>query len=356
MKLPWRTYLLSERSKSTESFPEGDRDHKAGPRPVGWQLPKMERRLGSRILSTSAGTNQEAFAPLDWMLFVSIGLIWGSSFLLMDIGLEDFKPGLITWMRVGLGAAVLGFVPGARRRIEPGDRPRLIALSFMWVAIPFTLFPIAQQYINSAVAGMLNGAVPIFAAVIATFLLRKLPHGAVLVGVVLGFIGVAAISLSSGAGDSSEALGVGLILLATLCYGLAINIAAPINQKYGSLAVNAQMLAYATLWTAPLGITGLLQSAFAWDSFLAIAAAGAVGTGLAFVIMGSLVGRVGSTRASFITYLIPVVALVLGVVFRNDHVTVISLIGVVLVIGGALLASRRESTPSGRLPITEPPR
>lgn len=305
--------------------------------------------MASRILSTSAGSNREAFAFRDWILFVSIGSIWGSSFVLIDIGLEAFQPGLITWMRVGLGALVLAFVPGARRPIERYDRPRLIALSFVWVAIPFTLFPIAQQYINSAVAGMLNGAMPIFAAIVATLLLRKLPSGAVLAGLILGFVGVAAISLSSGSGGSSEALGVGLILFATFCYGLAVNIAAPITQKYGSLAVNAHMLVYATLWTAPLGVSGLLRSSFAWDSFLAIAVAGAVGTGLAFVIMGSLVSSVGSTRSSFITYMIPVVALVLGVLFRNDRVTVVAVIGVALVIVGALLAARRESAPSARI-------
>lgn len=302
--------------------------------------------MGSRILSTSAGTNREAFTPLEWTLFVSIGLIWGSSFLLMDIGLEAFRPGLITWMRVGLGATVLSLVPKARRRIERYDRPRLIALSFLWVAIPFTLFPIAQQYINSAAAGMLNGALPIFAAIIATLLLRKLPRGPVLIGLLLGFVGVTAISLSTGSEGSSQALGVVLALLATLCYGVAVNIAAPINQQYGSLAVNAQMLAYATIWTAPLGVSGLLASTFAWDSFLAIAAAGAIGTGVAFVIMGALVGRVGSIRASFITYVIPVVALVLGVVFLNDRVTIISVVGIVLVIAGALLASRRETDAS----------
>jgi drug/metabolite transporter (DMT)-like permease len=301
--------------------------------------------MGSRILSTSAGTNQEAFTPLDWALFVSIGLIWGSSFLLIDIGLEAFHPGLITWMRIAFGALVLALVPRARRRIEPFDRPRLIALSFVWVAIPFTLFPIAQQYINSAAAGMLNGAMPIFAAVIATILLRQLPHGAVLVGLILGFVGVGAISLSSGSGDSSEALGVILVLLATFCYGLAINIAAPITQQYGALTVNARMLVYATIWTAPFGATGLLKSTFAWDSLLAVVVLGALGTGLAFLIMGSLVGRVGSTRSSFITYILPVVALVLGVVFRNDQVSVVALVGVVLVIIGALLAARREPVP-----------
>jgi drug/metabolite transporter (DMT)-like permease len=68
---------------------------------------------------------------------------------------------------------------------------------------------------------------------------------------------------------------------------------------------------------------------------------GVVGTGIAFAFMGSLVGRVGSTRASFITYLIPVVALVLGVTFRGDDVAPLALIGVALVIGGAFLASRR---------------
>ena len=136
-----------------------------------------------------------------------------------------------------------------------------------------------------------------------------------------------------------------LVLLATLCYGLAINIAAPITQQYGALAVNARMLVYATIWTAPFGATGLPKSTFAWDSFLAVVVLGALGTGLAFLIMGSLVGRVGSTRSSFITYILPVVALVLGVVFRNDEVTVVALIGVVLVIVGALLAARREPVP-----------
>jgi drug/metabolite transporter (DMT)-like permease len=76
---------------------------------------------------------------------------------------------------------------------------------------------------------------------------------------------------------------------------------------------------------------------------VAVATAGVLGTGLAFVIMGSLVGRVGSTRASFITYVIPVVALVLGMVFRGDVVTAVSIVGVFLVIVGALLASLRES-------------
>jgi drug/metabolite transporter (DMT)-like permease len=112
--------------------------------------------LANRILTTSAGTNREAFAPLDWALFLGISGIWGSSFLLIAIGLDAFEPGLITWLRVGLGALVLALVPRARRPIDAEDRPRLLALSVLWVGIPFTLFPIAQQHVNSAVAGMLS--------------------------------------------------------------------------------------------------------------------------------------------------------------------------------------------------------
>lgn len=301
------------------------------------------RRPGRRsVLTTSAGTNQGAFAPIDWTLFVSIGLIWGSSFVLMDIGLEAFRPGLITWLRVALGAAALGLVPRARRPIDRDDRPRIVALSFLWVAIPFSLFPIAQQWINSAVTGMLNGSMPIFAATIASLMLRRMPRPAQLVGLGLGFGGVMAISWPAMGRGSTEALGVGLVVLATLCYGLAVNIAAPLQQRYGALPVMARMLGLATVWTAPLGVLATLHSSFAWPSFLAIGTTGVVNTGLAFAIMGTLVGRVGSTRASFITYLIPVVALVLGVTFRGDHVTPIAIAGVVAVVAGAVLASRRE--------------
>jgi drug/metabolite transporter (DMT)-like permease len=298
--------------------------------------------MSSRILSTSAGTNQQSFAARDWALFWSISLIWGASFVLMDIGLDAFRPGLITWLRVGLGAAALWLFPKARGSIRGADWPRLIALSIIWVAIPFTLFPIAQQWINSALAGMLNGAMPIFAAAIASVLLRRLPRGAQMAGVVVGFLGVVAIASPSLSEGSSEALGVVLVVLATVCYGVAVTIATPIQQRYGSLPVMGRMLGLAAIWTAPLGVWDALHSEWRWDSFFAVAVAGVVGTGLAFVIMGTLVGRVGSTRASFITYVIPVVALALGVVFRGDVVTVISIVGVGLVIAGALLASRRE--------------
>jgi drug/metabolite transporter (DMT)-like permease len=300
-------------------------------------------RGGRGILSTSEGTHRGAFAGADWVLFATIGGIWGASFLFIAIGLDAFEPGLITWGRVACGAAVLWAVPAARTRIDREDRARLVALSILWVAVPFTLFPIAEQHVSSGLVGLINGALPIFAAVIGSIMLARLPDRSRLLGLVVGFAGVATIALPAATAGSSEALGVALALGAVLCYGVAINISAPLTQRYGALPVMANMLALASVWTAPFGVYGLARSSFAWDSLAAVAVLGAAGTGVAFVLMGRLVSRVGSTRAAFATYLIPVVAMILGAIFRDEVVRGTSVLGIALVIGGAILASRRET-------------
>lgn len=307
-------------------------------------MPKRTVRAGlPRILSTAPGTNLQAFGPTEWSLFSALSLIWGASFLLMDIGLDTLRPGVVAWLRVLLGAAALWLFPRARRPVEASDWPRLIALSVVWVAVPFTLFPIAQQWINSAVAGMLNGGVPILAATVGALMLRRAPRGLQLTGLLMGLVGVIVVGLPSARGGDTQALGVALVILATLCYAVALNIAVPIQQRYGSLPVMARMLALAAIWTAPFGIAGLADSTWSWRGMLAIGVLGVLGTGLAFVLVGSLAGKVGSTRSSFITYVIPVVALTLGVLFRGDEVSGLAVSGVVFVIGGALLASRREA-------------
>jgi drug/metabolite transporter (DMT)-like permease len=299
------------------------------------------RRRG--VLSTSEGTHRGAFTVLDWTLFASVGGIWGSSFLFIAIGLEAFEPGLITWGRVLCGATVLWLMPAARTRIERDDRPRLVALSVLWVALPFTLFPIAEQHITSGLVGLLNGAIPIFAAVVGSVMLRRLPDRWRVLGLSIGFAGVATIGLPAAGAGSSEALGVALVIGAVTCYGVAINISAPLIQRYGSLPVMARMLAVAAVWTAPFGVWGLGRSSFAWDSLTAVAVLGALGTGIAFVLMGRFVSRAGSTRAAFVNYLIPVVAMILGAVFRNETIRGTSIVGIALVIAGAILASRREA-------------
>ena len=144
--------------------------------------------------------------------------------------------------------------------------------------------------------------------------------------------------------------GVALVLIATISYGLSNNVAAPIQQRYGSIPVMARMLWVALALVTPYGVFGLTRSEFAWDSLLATIALGSLGSGLAFILVGSLLGRVGPTRSSFITYLVPVVALGLGVLFRGEVVSPIAILGSFLVIGGALLASRRDTRAPRRLP------
>ncbi len=170
-----------------------------------------------RVLSTSEGTHRGAFAPADWLAFLSIGAIWGSSFLLIAIGLNAFEPGLVTWLRIASGALTLWVIRSARVPIERTDRPRLVVMSILWVAIPFTLFPLAEQHVTSALAGMINGGLPILAALVASLMLRRLPSGVHVVGLAIGAAGVATIAISAAGAGTSEAIGVAMLLGAVAC-------------------------------------------------------------------------------------------------------------------------------------------
>ena len=292
-----------------------------------------------------------AFSPSDWAIFAAIGLIWGASFLFIAIGLESLEPGVITSVRVTLGAITLALLPGSRIRLHPEDRLRMVALSIVWVGVPFTLFPLAEQHINSALTGLLNGAVPMFTALFGLTFFHRRTSGPQLVGLGVGLVGVVLISLPSLTEGSTQALGVGLVLFATFCYGLATNLAVPLQARYGSRGVMARMLALASIWTLPYGVASIPDSRVELAPVLAMIVLGVAGTGVAYLLMGSLVSRVGPTRASFITYMIPSVSLILGVVFKDDHVAALALVGVAFVIAGAALAGRQEK-PSSPAPQT----
>ncbi len=292
-------------------------------------------------IRSSEGTNAGAFTASDWTAFVAIALIWGSSFLFIAYALEGFPPGAITMLRIGLGAVALWLLPAARPAVDQADWPRVAVLSIIWTALPFTLFPLAQQWINSALTGMLNGATPIATGLIAWLLLRRRPGSSQLLGIAVGLGGIILIGLPSMGGDS-ETLGVVLVLVASASYGLSLNVAVPLLQKYGSPPVMARMLTLAFLWTVPYGLVDIGSIELRWVPVASVLALGLAGTGLAYVVMAKLAASVGSTRASFITYAIPVVALALGVGIRGDAVTTSALIGIALVVAGSILASRPD--------------
>lgn len=294
------------------------------------------------LISTAPGTHRQAFGPVEWGLLAFVAGVWGSSFLLIAIGLDAFAPGVVTFGRILFGMLGLAVVPAARVPVERADWPRFALVGFTWMALPLSLFPIAEQYVDSSVAGMINGATPLFAAVIAAVLLHTPPGRRQATGLVVGFVGVVAISLPSLRGSDSSALGVGLLLVAVALYGLSANLAVPLQQKYGGLPVMWRVQLWALAITAPYGLAGLRSSRFAWDSFLAVLVLGLAGTGWAFVAMTNLMGRAGATRGSVAIYLTPVVAIALGVGFRDEQVAALALVGMVLVLVGAWSTSRAE--------------
>ncbi len=305
--------------------------------------------LGEQVMRTEA-----PFAAADWAWLMAVAAAWGSSFLFIRIGVGHFAPQLVALLRLAFGAAALAAVPAARRSVPRADWPAIALLGAVWMAGPFLLFAVAEQSIDSSLAGMLNAAAPLFTAVVAALISGRLPGGPRRAGLLIGFGGVMVISWPSLHGAHATAAAIGLVVLATALYGIAFNLAAPLQQRHGALPViwRAQLAALAPV--APLGLADIPRSTFAWSSLLAVAALGCLGTAFAFVAFTTLAGRVGSTRASVTVYFLPPVAIVLGAVFRSETITLVSLAGTALVTAGAYLASRREggtgSRPGSRLP------
>lgn len=269
----------------------------------------------------------------DWGLLILPGLIWGASFLFIAEGLVALGPNGVTFTRIAVGLATLSCVPASRRPVAREDWPRIALLAIVWFALPLSMFPFAEREVSTAVTGMLNGAVPLFAAAFAAVIARRLPSREVGLGLGVGFLGAVLVALPGLGADAGTGRGVLLIFCALVSYGLAVNLARPLQQRNGALPVIWRALGLALLLTAPLGLPDLLDARWSTRPLLAMLALGAFGTGIANVLVTVAAGRLGATRASASTFLIPVVALVLGVVFRREHVAPLSVVG-----GGVCLA------------------
>jgi len=295
-----------------------------------------------RLITTAEGSRAGAFAAADWGLIAVAGLTWGASFFFIAEGLEAFEPGLVTFLRIFFGLLTLTLVPRQRIPIPTRDRGRIVLLSVTWMAFPLTLFPIAQSRISSSLAGMINGSTPVAVAVVATVLLGRLPGRWQRAGLVAGLAGLVLISLPSIGEGGNSLVGALLVITAVASYGIAINMAAPLQQRYGSINVLWHVLAVSTILTLPFGAWSVSGSSLELSPLLAVIALGAGGTGLAFVAMATVVGRAGSTRGSVTVYLTPPIAIALGVWFRNESVEVITLVGCALTLLGAWLAGRPD--------------
>lgn len=281
----------------------------------------------------------------DWLLVAAPGVIWGASFLFIAEGLRSVGPNGVTFLRVLIGFLTLSLFPAARKRITGGALARTALLGAIWFAFPLSMFPIAEQHVSSALTGMLNAATPIFAAIVAAVIARSMPPARIAFGLLTGVAGSILVALPSFGEGSSSALGVTLILLACISYGFAINLARPLQQEFGALPVIWRGLGAAAILTAPLGLRDLGSAHWQVSSVLSLLVLGAVGTGVAFVLMGTAAGRVGATRASGAAFLIPPIALLLGVVVRNEHVARASVVGAAVCVVGAWLIRPKQVTP-----------
>jgi drug/metabolite transporter (DMT)-like permease len=153
--------------------------------------------------------------------------------------------------------------------------------------------------------------------------------------------------------EAPSLLGIALLLVAVVGYGVSNNIIVPLQQTYGAPAIVGRALIISSLLLAPVGVFGLSRSDLTAESLTAVAILGVVGTGTARALNATLAGRTGAARSALTTYLAPVVAIALGVTVRNDHIQATELAGTALVIAGAYLTSRRQPPTAPRV---QPPR
>jgi drug/metabolite transporter (DMT)-like permease len=278
----------------------------------------------------------------DWLLVAIPGLIWGASFLFIAEGLKATGPSGVTFVRLFIGLATLALFPAARKPLERSAWPKITLVGVLWFAFPLSMFPFAEQRVSSALTGMLNAAVPLFTAIVATAIARRIPERRVIVGLAIGLIGAGLVAWPTIHEGHSSFVGVLLILAAVVSYGFALNLARPLQQQYGALPVIPRAQIVAVMLTAPLGVHDVLTTRWTPVPFLSLLVLGAFGTGAAFVLLGTAAGRVGATRASSTAFLIPPVALLLGVLVRGEHVATLSLVGSLVCVAGAWFMRRPQ--------------
>lgn len=218
-------------------------------------------------------------------------------------------------------------------------------MGVLWFAFPLSMFPLAEQRVSSALTGMLNAAVPLCTAIVAIAIARRVLERRVMVGLAIGLMGAGLVAWPTIHEGDSSFVGVLLILAAVVSYGFALNLARPLQQRYGALPVILRAQIVAVLLTAPLGVTDVVSARWTPAPFFSLLILGAFGTGVAFVSLATAAGRVGATRASSAAFLIPPVALLLGVMVRGEHVAMLSISGSVVCLAGSWFMRRPRSSP-----------
>jgi drug/metabolite transporter (DMT)-like permease len=278
-----------------------------------------------------------------WLLFVAVSVVWGVPYFFIKVAVSaGVPPGFVAWSRVALAALLL--LPLARRRGALrglGGRWRAIAAyTACEVAVPFVLIAVGERYVASSLAAILIASMPLMVALLSVRLSpADRPTGPRLAGLMIGFGGVVALLGIDVAGRPGELLGAALILVATLGYATAPII---VDRRLGDLDPRgpiAASLGLATVVLAPAAVLAPPDGLPSGDALGSLAVLGIVCTALGLVLFFRLVVEAGPSRAAVITYVNPVVAVVLGVLVLDERLGVTAVAGLLAILTGSWLAT-----------------
>ena len=302
--------------------------------------------------------------PSDALRLLTLGAIWGSSFLLIKYGLEAYSPMAMIAARIIVGAVVLVVMVHAGGQKLPRDRAlwrALVVMSIVANIVPFFLITWGEQYITSALTSILNSTTPLFTAIFVGLWVGHESFPPLRIsGIVLGFAGVVVLT---GQISSGGLWGAIAIVLASASYGIGF-VYARVQVTGGGSPVQtsaAQFLISSVMCVPLLGADLAVGGAPDFGNVqatLAVLALGVVNTAFAYLFFYRLIADVGSTNASFVTYLIPVFGVFLGWIALNERLAWNAFVGAVMVIAGIAVAEigARRATRSGALarPAPEP--
>ncbi|HEY5629241.1 MAG TPA: DMT family transporter [Candidatus Limnocylindrales bacterium] len=289
-------------------------------------------------------------------LFAAMAVIWGIPYLLIRVAVAEVSPPVLVFVRTGIGAIVLLPIAAARVNLRPTLRRWrwVVAFALVEVAGPWVLLGWAEQQVTSSLAGLLVAGVPLVGTVIAVIVGgRDRQVGSTgLVGLLLGLVGVAAIAGTDlNASNAGAVAAIGLVVLG---YATGPWILAHKLVGVPALGVMGPSLALSALIYLPFAIAQWPATPPSPGALASIVILGLVCTALAFMLFAELITAVGPVRATVITYINPAVAAILGVAVLAEPFTPAMAGGLVLVIAGSVLATRRRPSPPSEAEVPTP--
>lgn len=286
-----------------------------------------------------------------WLKLLLLALVWGSSFMLIKKGLLIYTPTEVAALRLASAAAALApFALWRLRRVKGKQWLVLLSVGMTGSLLPAFLFAFAQTQLDSGITGALNALTPLFTLIIGALVFHQWVSRRTMVGLAIGFIGTLILVLVQGNGEVALNAYAFFIVLATICYGLNLNFIKNYLPDLSPITITGvsllMVLPVAILYLAgPADVAAkLAASEQAWWSLLAVVTLGVVGTALALILFNHLVQIASAIFASSVTYLIPIVAVTLGVL-DGELISLYQVGGMVLILLGVWSANRQPSTP-----------